>query len=265
MTISRNIQQKVVEVTDKAPSLKKTERNDDARFNFVGIDGFYEQIARLANDLGLNWATVEEGIELMPLADGQLVVAQKFRFDLFDSEFGDVAEGYSRLTIISPFSDAQTAGISLSYADKAFMRSAFKVVTGEKDADHMAKPRGRKVEAKPEPRQERPQEPKEARQAEEKAKPPPEKKAAQKPAKAAEAASPATEGAEAKAIVDSLISKLNEVTDTAGLDQFRIDEQGDLTRIKNLAAESEAAAAELDRVQALYREMYDKFEAAEAG
>ena len=34
-----------------------------------------------------------------------------------------------------PIQGAQTAGSALSYADKLFMRSAFKVVTGESDAD----------------------------------------------------------------------------------------------------------------------------------
>lgn len=258
--VSQAIQQKILAVSRQAPSLRKTERNSDAGFSFVSIDDFYEQVASLATDIGLGWTVVEEGIDIVTI-DGQAAILQKFRVDVFETQTGAFAEGYFRLTIPAPFSGAQTAGISVSYLDKCFMRSAFKIVTGEKDADHMAKPRGRKAEAKPEPRQERPQERAETRQAEAKPEPAPEKK---KPGRGSkEPASPASEGSEAKAIVDSLISKLAEITDAAGLDQFRVSEQGDLTKIKNLAAESEAAAAELERVQSLYREMYDKFEEAE--
>lgn len=286
MTVSLSILQKIGEVTDQVPSLKKTERNDDARFNFVSIDVFYDQVARLANEIGLNWITVEEGIEIIPLPDGQLVVAQKFRFDLFDYTTGDFAEGYSRLTIPAPFSDAQTAGISLSYADKAFMRTAFKVVTGEKDADHYAKPRQKKAEAqapresnaRQEPRQEQPQEPKEARQADPAPEPKVDKKKPGRPAKAKEEASlAAAEGSEYRAIADRLITLLDEIENEAGdepdadqkkdaaarLAQFRVDEQGEINALKTAAANNPAAEAEKQRVQEKYSELYDRYEEVE--
>lgn len=269
MSLTPAMVRKIAAVQAAAPSLKKGERNEGAGFNFVGIDTFYEKIAALALEHGLIWKTVEEGIELMPTHTGELVCAQKFRFDLMDAETGDVDEGYSHLTILAPFSDAQTAGISLSYADKAFMRSAFKIVTGEKDADHMAKPRGRSAPPQPskaevaqnnaaDPLPELEDEPK----AEE---PKPEKvKGGAKAAKAED--TPPWEGDEAedksaewKAIGDALMAKLNKCKTAADLEQFRVDEQGEINKLK-VASKTDADADEQkERVQKLFSAKYEEY------
>ncbi len=241
--VSQAIQQKILAVSRQAPSLRKTERNSDAGFSFVSIDDFYEQVASLATDIGLGWTIVEEGIDIVNV-DGQSAIFQKFRVDVYETQTGSFAEGYFRLTIPAPFSGAQTAGISVSYLDKCFMRSAFKIVTGEKDADHMAKKRDKA-----------PQKPAETDKVEAKPKADPKVKAAGKPAKAE---GPASDEAGYKAIADRLIEILNDIGDEAGLDQFRTDEQGEINKLKAAAETSEAAAAEKDRVQARYSELYDK-------
>jgi hypothetical protein len=48
---------------------------------------------------------------------------------------GEVVPVYDRISIFHPLQGAQTSGSAASYAEKLFMRKAFKVVTGEKDAD----------------------------------------------------------------------------------------------------------------------------------
>lgn len=261
MTLSRNIQAKIQEVTAKAPSLKKGDYSPEAGFKFVGIDQFYEEVASLANSIGLNWLTVEEGVELVPLAD-QVIVLQKFRVDLFDADSGDVAEGAFKLTIPAPFSDAQTAGISLSYLDKCFMRATFKVVTGEKDADHLAKKKPAKVPAKS-------QEPVQDEVEEE---PVQQKKLRGRPPKAAQAEedSPPWEDQgkpetvnEFKAIADGLLQRLEKLSTTEELDQFRVDEEGQINQLKKAKGDPEADK-QMDRVQREYKAMYDAAEKEES-
>lgn len=261
MPITKSMLEKIKQITDEAPSLKKGERNEGAGFNFVGIDTFYERVARLANDIGLNWVNVEEGIEIIPIGD-QVIVLQKFRLDLFDTETGDVAEGFFKLTVPAPFSDAQTAGISLSYFDKAFMRSTFKVVTGEKDADHMAKPRDKAPPKKQEPRQEVPEskpEPKamKSKEADSERPDPSEQKPKGKPGRPKKAEQPASN--EWEIIADRLIERIEECESSSDLAQFRIDEQGDINTLKAASETNEEAAAARKRTQEKFSEYFEKF------
>lgn len=250
MTISQAIQQKVLAVSRQAPSLRKGDRNNDAGFSFVSIDDYYEQVASLAADLGLGWTVVEEGIDIVPI-DDKTIVLQKFRVDVFETQTGAVAEGYFKLTIPAPFSDAQTAGISVSYLDKCFMRSAFKIVTGEKDADHMAKGR-----AKPPPKSAE-------RQSEvQRAEPKPKAKPAEAETKPDNSgAGPASDLAAIKAISARMLEALDAANSIADLDQFRLDEQGDLNKLKAAAKGSKDADLELQLVQKKYKSLYDAYEA----
>jgi hypothetical protein len=255
---------KVAAVQAAAPSLKKGERNEGAGFNFVGIDTFYEQIASLALDKGLTWVTVEDGIELVPTTTGEILVCQKFHADLLDTEDGTVAENFFCLTIPAPFSDAQTAGISLSYFDKALMRSLFKVVTGEKDADHMVRKRTSKP-SKAETAKANAEDPLPELDEEPKAEEPkPEK--VKKASKAKVEVTPPWEGDEAedksaewKAIGDALMAKLNKCKTAADLEQFRVDEQGEINKLKTASTTDADADAEKQRVQKLFSAKYDEY------
>jgi hypothetical protein len=257
---------KVAAVQAAAPSLKKGERSD-AGFNFVGIDAFYEKVASVALENGLSWVTVEDGIEIMPMPTGEVLVCQKFHADLLDTEDGTVAEDFFRLTIPAPFSDAQTAGISLSYFDKALMRSLFKVVTGEKDADHMARPRGNKAskpskaevsaanEADPLPDLDDQPDPNKADKVKQAARP---KKAEKQAESQAEDDSPDV-SSQWKVIGDTLMAKLNTCKTSADLEQFRVDEQGEINKLK-VASKTDADADEQkERVQKLFSAKYEEY------
>ncbi len=57
-----------------------------------------------------------------------------YEIDLFHKN-GEVWENFDRVNVFHPLQGAQTSGSARSYAEKIFMRTLFKVVTGEKDAD----------------------------------------------------------------------------------------------------------------------------------
>jgi hypothetical protein len=61
------------------------------------------------------------------------VVGFTYEFDLY---FDNARiPNFFSCTIYHPFTGAQTSGSSMSYAEKLFMRSVFKIQTGEGDAD----------------------------------------------------------------------------------------------------------------------------------
>lgn len=115
----------VAKVIEKAPPLKKTERNSFADYKYVPIDQFYSSVPRLAAGEGLSWS--------IRATEGSLVGKSLHclaELDLAHSS-GEVVKGYASVPIILPVTGGQTAGILLSYADKVLMRAVFKLVTGE--------------------------------------------------------------------------------------------------------------------------------------
>jgi hypothetical protein len=129
-----NIAAAMIKIAQAVPQLGKADRNQFAKYNYVSIDKYYEGIAKLAAANGIMWQPreIHTAIEKDVGKDGALRIT--YAFDLYH-ESGDCIEEFSKFTILHPIQGAQTAGSALSYADKLFMRSAFKVVTGEQDAD----------------------------------------------------------------------------------------------------------------------------------
>jgi len=124
----------MIRIAQAVPQLGKAERNAFAKYNYVSIDRYYETIAKIAAANGIGWQAIEVENKLLPDVgkDGALRIT--YAFDLYH-EGGDHIQAFAAFTIIHPIQGAQTAGSALSYAEKLFMRSAFKVVTGESDAD----------------------------------------------------------------------------------------------------------------------------------
>ena len=129
-----NIAAAMIKIAQAVPQLGKADRNQFAKYNYVSIDKYYEAIAKLAAANGIMWQPreIHTTIESDVGKDGALRIS--YAFDLYH-ESGDSIEEFAKFTILHPIQGAQTAGSALSYADKLFMRSAFKVVTGEQDAD----------------------------------------------------------------------------------------------------------------------------------
>lgn len=124
----------MIRIAQAVPQLGKADRNQFAKYNYVSIDKYYDTIGRLAAANGIGWQAIEVENKLLPDVgkDGALRIT--YAFDLYH-EGGDHIQAFAAFTIIHPIQGAQTAGSALSYAEKLFMRSAFKVVTGESDAD----------------------------------------------------------------------------------------------------------------------------------
>jgi len=112
-----------------ANPLVKDMQNEFAKFKYVPIDSYYAAIPPLALKHGLFWRCRETEVG----GEGKTFKFQ-YSFDLIH-EGGATVEGYDIVTIYHPAQGAQSSGSARSYADKLFMRTAFKCVTGEKDSE----------------------------------------------------------------------------------------------------------------------------------
>lgn len=136
MGASKEITEALLSVRAGIKKLTHNAENPHGEYNYVSIDKYYEQVARIATEKGLAWRTTEKEYNLL---EGQgarkdrTYVKVKFQFDLMAGSSS--YEDYMNITILSPIDGPQTAGQVYSYADKVFMRVAFCVPSGEKDAD----------------------------------------------------------------------------------------------------------------------------------
>ena len=123
-------------VRSKMVSLKQDSENKHGGYNYVSIDTYYEKVSKVATEAGVVWRTRELTFDLVPnqgKGKDRTYVQSKFAFDVY---YGSSSiEDYMSVTVFSPYDGPQTTGQLFSYADKVFMRVAFCVSTGEKDAD----------------------------------------------------------------------------------------------------------------------------------
>lgn len=118
-----------MKVATQIPSLAKTSNNTYANYSYVSIDDYYEAVKSTAIKADLFWRCREISSGL----DGGNA-RYTYAFDVYlgdGSEYSD----YDQVTVYQGQLNAQAAGAMRSYAEKVFMRSTFKIATGEPDSD----------------------------------------------------------------------------------------------------------------------------------
>ena len=131
----QSLAEALVSTTLSIPSLKKESRNNSGGYNFVGIDEYYATVSKIAAKNGIAWTIREESVgEIQYVGPKERAVA-RFTYAA-DVYFGGIIyNDFWKGSVIHPYQGAQTSGSALSYADKMFQRTTFKVQTGEGDAD----------------------------------------------------------------------------------------------------------------------------------
>lgn len=130
-TVALDMAGAIAAVTKKIGILGKNERNQFAKYNYVPIDKYYEIVPGVALEFGLIWKCTCTGWKII----GTEHVAFNFTFSLHNVNTGEIDENWQEIPIIHKLQGAQTTGSAMSYAEKLMMRTTFKIVTGEKDAD----------------------------------------------------------------------------------------------------------------------------------
>lgn len=124
----------VCAVMAEVHSLKKAEKNDHGKYNYVSVDAFKDFVRPLMAKNGLSLLTneVDFALDTVQSRNGPTVVARiTFEFTLHHIS-GEIAPP-ERATIVLPYTGAQTAGAAKSYVIKEYMKGKFLVSTGDKD------------------------------------------------------------------------------------------------------------------------------------
>ena len=132
-------------VHNEIGTLVKSEENKYARYAYVSIDAYFQRVPEVAAKHGIWWTCTENSppvvVEVMSRsrddrdARAMSAVQTSYLFNVLFSGSDHAVMATDVITIVHPVQGAQTAGSSRSYAEKLFMRSLFKLVTGEMDAD----------------------------------------------------------------------------------------------------------------------------------
>lgn len=135
--MSEQINKALVAAAKAMPALRKGDQNAHGNYAYVAIDDYYEVAAKVVVKHGLTWKIREVSCQIVEVQGRQRLenaVVTTYEVDLLH-EGGASVEGFFKATITHPLQGAQTAGSSMSYLDKLFLRTTFHIVTGEKDAD----------------------------------------------------------------------------------------------------------------------------------
>ena len=115
--------------------MAKDEKNQYGGWKYAGIDQYYEKVAPIALANGIHWVVNLDNYQRIRSLDGEKeVYLIDVSVDLYYSD-GTVIIGYQHFPMESPLMGAHTTGSVVSYADKVFMRSVFKIASGEGDAE----------------------------------------------------------------------------------------------------------------------------------
>jgi len=128
--IPANMAMAILAAQNEMPNLRKADTNKYGGYAYVSIDDYLDAIPKIAAKHGLFWITREAGDP----AIGEKTAAYRYAMDLFFKD-GSCLPEYCKITVIHPIQGAQTSGSAMAYAEKMMTRFAFKVVTGEQDAD----------------------------------------------------------------------------------------------------------------------------------
>ena len=132
----------IAKIIKEVPDLSKGHTNPHGKFNYVSIDEYYKEVASIAAANGLTWRVREASCEDVGRAKTrtgeQTLFKFTYEFDVILTTGGGeyiISGNFTSFSVIHPYQGPQTSGSAASYADKLFMRTTFKVVTGEPDAD----------------------------------------------------------------------------------------------------------------------------------
>lgn len=141
ITMPPEIAKAIIAVKKKVKQLGKDDENKFARFKYVSVDKFYDNIGPLMAEAGLFVICEEVGCDVAPrestndagVTKTSVWLSAHYELTLFH-ETG-VQYGPIHRMITVPATGPQAFGSGMSYVEKYFLRGLFKIPTGEQDAD----------------------------------------------------------------------------------------------------------------------------------
>jgi hypothetical protein len=126
--MSPKIANAIVSVQQSVQKYEQDKKNSYGKYNYLGIDGYYEKLRPLLNNANISILCNEVSCDLVD----SKYLKTTYEFSVLHKD-GDYWESGIKRTVIVPYTGGQTCGSSLSYAEKFFLRTVFKIATGEID------------------------------------------------------------------------------------------------------------------------------------
>ncbi len=138
-TIPTSIVQAVCRIQASLDAVKKTGRNPHGGYQFASTDDIYAALTRKMGEVGLMILPLEVENEVVRVEkDGKMVqwLRVAFEFVLATAE-ATWSDPRSKRSLFIMISGPQTHQAAASYAEKAYLRSLFKIPSGDLDLDSM--------------------------------------------------------------------------------------------------------------------------------
>lgn len=120
-------------------SVRKSQRNQHGGYHFASTDDIYAALTRKMGEVGLVALAIEENAEIVRVEkDGKTAQWLKATFGfVLATEEASYEHPSMRRTLYIQVTGPQTFQAAQSYAEKSFLRSLFKLPTGDLDLDAM--------------------------------------------------------------------------------------------------------------------------------
>lgn len=137
--IPASIVQAICAVQASLGAVSKSNRNQHGGYQFASTDDIYAALTRKMGEVGLTIISLEDLCEVKRVEkDGKISqwAQLEFSFVLATAE-ATWTDKRARRTLYIQITGPQTFQAAQSYAEKAFLRSLFKIPTGDMDLDSM--------------------------------------------------------------------------------------------------------------------------------
>lgn len=120
-------------------AVKKSQRNQHGGYQFASTDDIYAAVTRKMGEVGLVLMSLEDKVEIKRVEkDGKTSQWAHFEFSfVLATEEATWTDARAKRTLYIQVTGPQTFQAAQSYAEKAYLRSLFKLPTGDMDLDSM--------------------------------------------------------------------------------------------------------------------------------
>lgn len=129
---SSQITEAICNVMSRVSRLEKTEHNTFGKYAFTSVDDFKDHVRPLLVEFGLSVHVTQSDFKMLEYTDGKAnKSAAQFDFQMtLSHKSGEKAEP-ENMTVVLPFTGAQTSGAARSYALKEWIKSRFLASAGD--------------------------------------------------------------------------------------------------------------------------------------
>jgi hypothetical protein len=134
-----SIVQAICQIQVTVEAVKKSSRNAHGGYNFASTDDIYAAVTRKMGEVGLVLLSLEDRCEVKRVEkDGKTAQWAHFEFSFVLATTADTwSDERAKRTLFIQVTGPQTFQAAQSYAEKAYLRSLFKLPTGDMDLDSM--------------------------------------------------------------------------------------------------------------------------------